>query len=279
MGGDEFCVFVRLGDGVAEDLAAEAAVALSETGEGFRISASYGSVRVPDETTDFSEALRTADRRMYAQKTGGRVPSTVETSKVLIAALSARDAALGDHLAGVAELADAAASRLGLADDERMHVRLAALVHDVGKMALPEEILTKPGPLSADERAYVERHTLIGERILQAAPSLAAAARIVRSSHERWDGGVYPDRLAGDSIPLGARIVFVCDAFDAMIADRPYSLARSPQEALAELRRCAGTQFDPEIVAAFACVLGERGRAGRVLDAEMSGPTRSFVTG
>lgn len=274
MGGDEFCLLMRLGAADPEALAAGAAAALAESGEGFRIAASHGAVTLADETLRFSEALRLADRRMYAAKAGGRLPPTVESSTVLIAALSERDAALGDHVEGVAELAAAVADRLGLPPDERTHVRLAALVHDVGKMAVPEAILGKRGRLTPDERAYVERHTVIGERILQAAPSLAAAARIVRSSHECWDGSGYPDRLAGDSIPLGARIVFVCDAFDAMIAERPYSGPMTPREALEELQRCAGTQFDPLIVEAFAAVLAERASTVRLLGGAAGEVTR-----
>ncbi len=104
----------------------------------------------------------------------------------------------------------------------------------------------------------MRQHTIIGERVLSAAPALNAVARIVRSSHERWDGAGYPDGLAGEQIPFGARVIFVCDAFDAMVAERPYQPAMQPGEAVAELRRCAGTQFDPEVVEAFVAVLVDR---------------------
>jgi HD-GYP domain-containing protein (c-di-GMP phosphodiesterase class II) len=124
-------------------------------------------------------------------------------------------------------------------------------------MALPRAILDKRGPLTSEEWAFVRRHTIIGERIVSAAPALVEVARLVRSSHERFDGGGYPDGIAGTAIPIGARIIFVCDAFDAMTSDRPYRLARTPRDSLAELERCAGTQFDPEIVAAFMAVLSE----------------------
>ena len=127
----------------------------------------------------------------------------------------------------------------------------AAELHDVGKMAIPDEILQKPGPLTQDEWAFVRRHPLVGERILSVAPALLPVAKIVRSCHERWDGSGYPDGVAGEEIPLGARIVAVCDAFDAMINPRPYRAARSVEEALQELRACSGTQFDPTVVAAF----------------------------
>jgi two-component system, cell cycle response regulator len=126
-----------------------------------------------------------------------------------------------------------------------------AELHDVGKMAIPDAILHKPAGLAPDEWAFVHQHTIIGERILAAAPALRAVGALVRSSHERWDGRGYPDRLAGDAIPLGARVIAVCDAYDAMRSDRPYRRACPQDEALAELRRCAGRQFDPAVVEAF----------------------------
>ena len=150
------------------------------------------------------------------------------------------------------------AARLGIEGDELAHLRHAASLHDIGKVAIPDAIITKPGPLTDEEWAFIRRHTLIGERILSAAPALRAAARLVRSSHEAWDGSGYPDALADVEIPLGARIIAVCDSFDAMISDRPYAPARTIDEALAELRRCAGTQFDPAIVPVFEQVLADR---------------------
>jgi two-component system, cell cycle response regulator len=134
-------------------------------------------------------------------------------------------------------------------------VARAAELHDLGKVAIPEAILDKPGPLDETEWSFVRRHPLIGERILSAAPALRPVARLVRSSHERFDGSGYPDGISGPSIPLGARVVAVCDAFDAMVSERSYRPPRSPVEALAELQRCSGTQFDPVVVAAFARVV------------------------
>jgi HD-GYP domain-containing protein (c-di-GMP phosphodiesterase class II) len=119
-------------------------------------------------------------------------------------------------------------------------------------------VLHKPGPLSDEEWEFMRRHPVIGERILSAAPALAQAAKLVRASHERFDGRGYPDRLAGEDIPLGARIIFVCDAYDAMTSGRPYRDGMSAAEALDELRRCAGTQFDPIVVDVFCRVAGER---------------------
>jgi HD-GYP domain-containing protein (c-di-GMP phosphodiesterase class II) len=134
----------------------------------------------------------------------------------------------------------------------------AASLHDVGKAAIPDEVLKKPEPLGAEEWQFMRRHTLIGERILSAAPALAQAAALVRSSHERFDGKGYPDGLAGEDIPLGARVIAACDAFDAMICGRPYRAPMSIEVALAELRRAAGTQFDPTVVDAFCAVVAER---------------------
>jgi len=131
----------------------------------------------------------------------------------------------------------------------------AAALHDVGKVAIPDAILDKPGPLDETEWEFMRTHTLIGERILAEAPSLAEAAKIVRSSHERHDGGGYPDGLAGEEIPLAARIVAVCDSFDAMTSDRPYRTAMSTEGALSELHNCSGTQFDPVVLAAFVKAL------------------------
>jgi HD-GYP domain-containing protein (c-di-GMP phosphodiesterase class II) len=137
----------------------------------------------------------------------------------------------------------------------------AAELHDVGKVAIPDEILAKPGPLDETEWNFVRRHTVIGERILLAAPALRSVARLVRSSHEHWDGGGYPDGLSGEQIPLGARVVSVCDAFQAMTSERLYRTRVSEAEALAELRRCSGSQFDPAVVRALGRVLERTGAA------------------
>jgi putative nucleotidyltransferase with HDIG domain len=206
---------------------------------------------VPDEAADAAEALRIADQRMYAFKHASRMSASKQSKDVLLSALSERDPALYEHMSSVAELAERTARRLGLSRDELEIVRHAAELHDVGKVAIPDEILAKAGPLTEEEWTFVRRHTLAGERIVSAAPALNAVSRLVRSSHERWDGAGYPDGLAGEAIPLGARIVAVADAFDAMTAGRPYRAAISHEEALAELQRCAGTQFDSAVVAAF----------------------------
>ena len=248
----------QAGDGDVAELIADAAVSLTERGEAFAVGCSYGSALLPDEARTAADALRVADQRMYAEKQGCRPSALNQSKNVLRQALSERHPDLGPHVSEVAELADAVARRLGLPDVLVAEVRLAAELHDVGKVAIPEVIVDKPGPLDETEWQFMRRHTLIGERIVAAAPALASIARIVRSSHERVDGGGYPDGLVGHEIPLAARIVFACDSFDAMTSDRPYKRAMSEQDAIREMRRCAGTQFDAMVVEALCGMLDER---------------------
>jgi diguanylate cyclase (GGDEF)-like protein len=251
MGGDEFCALLHPRLARPALVAANAAAALHERGEGFDIGSSHGFVVLPEETDDPAEALRLADQRMYAEKHGGRTSAGSQSRDVLLRALAERNPELGEHLTTVAELAVAVARRLGLEEAAVEEVRHAADLHDVGKVAIPDAILNKPGPLDDEEWVFMRRHTIIGERIVAAAPALREVAVLVRASHERHDGRGYPDGLAGDEVPLGARIVSVCDSYDAMVADRPYRAALPQDVALAELERCAGTQFDPVVVAAF----------------------------
>ena len=170
---------------------------------------------------------------------------------------------LAEHLQTVAELAVEVADELGVSREERYHVELAALLHDIGKVGLMEEIMDKPGGLTLAELDLVKQHPVRGQAILEGAGEpLARIAPVVRSCHERWDGGGYPDGLAGDDIPLIARIVFCCDAYDAITSDRPYSAAMSHTQAIAELWSCAETQFDPDVVAAVVRATSRRRTAG-----------------
>jgi diguanylate cyclase (GGDEF)-like protein len=257
IGGDEFCVLASVDVPERETFAAGAAAALEEQGEGFRISAAYGVVSVPEEAASVSEALRIVDGRMYDEKDGRRASAGRQSRDVLLRVLYERDARLQGHLNGLAELVRAVGVSLGLADAELEDVALAAELHEVGKLAIPESILRKPGALTEDEWTFVRRHPLIGERILSSAPALAKVSGIVRSTHERIDGDGYPDQLAGDAIPLGARIVGACAAFVAMTSELPYRAARSVEEALEELQRCAGTQFDADVVEAILLTQAE----------------------
>jgi diguanylate cyclase (GGDEF)-like protein len=257
MGGDEFCVLA--GPDRDDDTFLSGCLdALSEHGEGFDITAAFGRCDFTDEALDPSQALRRADRAMYAQKDSTRASAGGQSMEVLVRILAERDGELATHLDDVAGLSERVAHALGLSDADRTSVLRAGVLHDVGKAAIPDAILDKPGPLDEEEWAFMRRHTIIGERILLGAPALAQVAALVRSSHERWDGSGYPDGLAGTDIPLGARIIAVCDAFDAMVTDRPYRSAMPDEEAVEELRDCAGTQFDPEVVEAFATVVAPR---------------------
>jgi diguanylate cyclase (GGDEF)-like protein len=255
MGGDEFCVLTSSDRG--DDVIARAAAALRERGEGFEVGASFGVAHLPTEAADTAGALRLADQRLYEHK-ATRSSASRQIVDVLLCALGERDPDLLVHLDGTVALATAMAHAMDLPNYEIQQVRLGAALHDIGKIAIPSTILDKPGPLDAEDWAFMRRHTQIGERIVRSAPSVAHVAELVRASHERYDGTGYPDALGGDDIPLGARIIAVCDAFEAMTSDRPYCKHRSAAAALDELRRCAGTQFDPTVVTAF-CAL-ERSR-------------------
>jgi two-component system cell cycle response regulator len=251
MGGDEFCALLPGGD-KGEALLRAASAVLTDHGDGFEISASLGSVRLPDDTDDVDEALRLADQRMYAEKHGVRSAGAAhEVKRALLSALAQRDPELSNHLDDVGRLAEDVALELGCSPALVERVRIAAELHDIGKMAIPEAILSKPRALSEGEWALMRQHTVAGERIIASSAALADVAPLVRSSHERWDGNGYPDRLRADEIPRGARIIAVCDSYHAMTSDRAYRRALSTDTAQVELRAKAGTQFDPEVVEAF----------------------------
>jgi HD-GYP domain-containing protein (c-di-GMP phosphodiesterase class II) len=255
MGGDEFCVIAR-GDEVEETLA-DAAAALSEHGTLFDVTCSRGSVTIAAGEMTLEQAFQLADQRMYDSKRSSRTREGGEAHKVLLRVLAENSLSLATHLSNVGRLAEAVARKLCLSEDEVTLTRLAAELHDIGKTAIPSAILDKPGPLDNEEWAFMKRHTVIGERILAAAPALSAIAPLVRSSHERPDGSGYPDGLRAEEIPLSSRIVAVVDAYDAMATTRPYAPRLTPDQAIDELRRCAGSQFDPSVVDAFVAVWHE----------------------
>jgi two-component system, cell cycle response regulator len=235
----------------ADAIVGAAQAALSEHGPGFSISASCGVVRLPSEAQTPIEALRVADRRMYMEK-GQRSDSALSQARnVLLGLLREREPELDRHDNGVAQFASEIGQALRLDAEELDVLVRAAEMHDIGKVAIPDEILHKAGPLTEAEQELMRKHTEIGERVLYAAPALRAVGKIVRSTHEHWDGSGYPDGLVGDAIPLGSRIVLICDAYCAMVGDRPYGERLAEVEAVAELRREAGTQFDPSLVELF----------------------------
>jgi diguanylate cyclase (GGDEF)-like protein len=257
MGGDEFCALVSLQGADVTTIMDLVGDALTEEGDGFNIRCSRGAALIPTETDDSSEALRTADRRMYQHKNNARASAGGQSAGVLLQAIRETDAVLGDHVSVVASRAERLGRKLGFNDNALRELRQAAQLHDIGKIAIPEAILNKPGRLDEREWAFMQTHTVVGERIISAAPALAEVGKLVRSSHERYDGSGYPDKLTGGTIPMGSRIIFVCDAFDAITSERSYQSAKSIPIALAEMRRCSGSQFDPDVLAAFCEVMEE----------------------
>jgi diguanylate cyclase (GGDEF)-like protein len=251
MGGDEFCVLLP----ASEPALQRVANALNESGEGFAVTSAYGTAKLGDEATTVSTALSVADQRLYAHKEALAEMRRGTAHEPLLRTLAEREPKLRAHVADVSSLALRVGERLGLGRDELEELRLVAELHDIGKLAVPDVVLQKPGPLDANELGLIRSHTLVGQRILGAAAALRPVGAIVRSTHENWDGTGYPDKLAGEAIPLAARIVFPCDAYSAMTSDRPYCAARTPEEAVAELRRCSGKQFDPQVVELLCEVL------------------------
>ena len=228
----------------ADSLLAEATSALAKAREegGGRVCVSEG-----DETP---------------QAPGQAVGSNLEVVAALAQALEERDSYTGEHSESVVELTARVAEALALDADEVKQIRSAALLHDIGKVGIPDGILHKPGPLDDREWEIMRQHPAIGERILRAIPGMGSVARVVRHEHERWDGGGYPDGLAGEAIPIGARIILACDAYHAMTSDRPYRKAMSHHEAMSELTTNAGSQFDPQVVEALVGYLFGRRQSG-----------------
>jgi HD-GYP domain-containing protein (c-di-GMP phosphodiesterase class II) len=198
-------------------------------------------------------ALEHAETRLDAEAT---LRATVEAMGVAVAL---RDQYTADHSREVVDLACETGRRLLLDERALRDLEFAALLHDVGKLGMPDAILHKPGPLDDDEWVVVRRHPLFGERLLRDIPGLERVALIVRSEHERIDGDGYPDGLKGDEIPIESRIILTCDAYEAMTSDRPYRPAMTQDEALKELGRSAGKQLDPDAVEALTVVLSEAG--------------------
>jgi diguanylate cyclase (GGDEF)-like protein len=250
LGGDEFCALLPAKGDLHAPVAA-AADALEEHGDTFAITASCGSVLLPHEAQTVEYALQLADKRMYSHKHARRSGARDQTHDVLIHIMRTKQNGLDDHASEVADLALRVGRRFSMDAEQLDELGRAAALHDIGKVGIPDAILAKPGPLDPNEWEFMRQHTILGERILNVAPALRPIATIVRSSHERWDGAGYPDRLRGEQIPLAARIVAVCDAYSAMVSDRSYRHAYTSAVAQQELRREAGRQFDPAVVTVF----------------------------
>jgi diguanylate cyclase (GGDEF)-like protein/putative nucleotidyltransferase with HDIG domain len=284
-GGEEFILLLPdthlVGaETVAERLRATIASHSFQTGGGIHLTCSVGVAVFPDHAHERAPLLDAADKAMYAAKHLGRnqvrmahdtavQEMTVQreagdsrdeqalmgTVKALADMLAARDRYTGEHTSSVGTLAMQIALALGLGAAEARMIEVAGQLHDIGKVAIPDAILRKAGKLAEDEWVLMRQHPCIGAEIASNVPALRGCVATIRAHHERWDGTGYPDGLAGEAIPLGARIIAVVDSFDAIITDRPYRPARDAAWALDELRRCAGSQFDPLVVETLARIL------------------------
>lgn len=253
-------VLVPAGDRRLGEILLAATGALQSDETEAPVGRSYGEVAIPAEAADAEAAFQVAGRRLAAHRQRQNRSARRQAHAVLMAALTARHPELRDELRDelrvVAYRAISLARRLGLSREEIDDIALAAELQDVGLLAVPESVLAKEA-LGEAERAMVRSHTAEGAKIVAAAPGLATVARLVRSSAERFDGSGYPDGLAGEAIPLGSRAIAVAVAFAAMTERRPYRDPVGPGEALAELRRNSGSQFDPRVVEALAQDLAE----------------------
>lgn len=279
-GGDEFLLILpetgTAGAGaLAEKLRTVLAGAPHVTpgGEQIPLYASFGIAAFPEYGRVASELVAVADANLYASKRrGGDAVTGAEDGRSgqhddggaafdlfesLVTAVDNKDRYTRRHSEEVTALALAMAEVLQLSEASQRVVRIAGLLHDVGKIGVPDRVLRKPGRLSEAEHEIIKGHPILGETIIVAIPDLADIRAAVVSHHERYDGGGYPHGLAGDDIPLAGRILAVADTYSAMTTDRPYRKALSRDEAIAEIRTCAGTQFDPDVVAAFMSIVGE----------------------
>jgi diguanylate cyclase (GGDEF)-like protein len=281
-GGDEFMVIlpettapqaIHIADRIDWELASQTLRVASSAI--IPLHCSIGLAAYPRDGNEASDLIAKADAALYQSKRQGlpmarlqrvgqtqmRLEGNFAPVSELLAALLARDPATRSHLEHVNRLAQEFAAILNLSQSDRESLLLASVLHDIGKIAIPDQILRKPGVLSDLERELVQRHPIIGSMLIEHIPGFADAATAVRHHHERYDGTGYPEGLAGDAIPLAARIVTLTDAFSAMTVDRPYHKGMKVAEAVAELRRCAGTQFCPWLVEEFAKIV--EGGGGR----------------
>ena len=252
MRGGSFALLAVGSERFTSALCASAASALSENGDGFQIYCDVGRAALPAEAPSPGAALELAARRAAKHgserhvKSGRRAPA--DTFEALRLVRSRAD---------VATMATGMARRLGVPAAEIETIETAMRLCDIGNVAVPRAVLGYPGKINGPEWQFILLHTLVGERLLAGPLGMEPVARLVRHSHERWDGVGYPDGLAGEAIPIGSRIVFVCSAFHDMTSDRPHHAALEPADALAQLERGAGSQFDPKVVAAFCAELSD----------------------
>jgi diguanylate cyclase (GGDEF)-like protein len=280
-GGEEFVILIpeltddltlrRIGEAVRVAISGEP---LPTSAGPLAVTASFGAVRLTPELATPERLVDAADQALYSAKRRGRnqvrqytelseadliseEPETVRVAQALALAVSIREGMPELHSQHVADLSVKVAEHVGASPAVVLRCRLGGWLHDVGKIAIPDFVLAKRGPLDPAEWQLMRQHSIVGEEMVRRVAGLAEAAAAVRHHHERYDGTGYPDRIAGEGIPLEARIIAVVDAYSAITADRVYQGARTRQQALQELQRCAGTHFDPHVVDAFAAVIEE----------------------
>jgi two-component system cell cycle response regulator len=255
--GGQFCALLPSRGRRPGELVMAVLVPVDYSDEETPIDRPYGEVSLPDEAGDADLALKIVTERLAAHKQRERRSAKRQALDALVAVLIARQPELEHHIRAVAFRAISIGRQLGLSEGPLDDVVSAAKLQNIGLTRVPDAVLEKPTELTPEESGLIRGHAVAGARIISSAPALASVAALVRSSCEHFDGSGYPAGLAGEAIPLGSRIVAVCVAYAALIAHRPYRPARTPGEALAEMRRCAGAQFDPEVVEALAEDLAE----------------------
>lgn len=216
-----------------------------------RIASGESDIGLTVDGQDEVALLAARINQLAATLSSEREDLLLSAIESLVTALEAKDAYTYGHSSQVSVMADAVAERLKVGQQERFRIKIAALLHDIGKIGVPDKVLNKTDKLDDDERKIIQEHPVIGAKILAGIPALVKVTEIVKHHHARWDGAGYPEALAGEDIPLGARIIAVADTFQAMTSDRPYRKGMDHEVAMAEIRRCAGSQFDPAIVAVF----------------------------
>ncbi len=250
--GSEFCALVPGGSHQLGEIVAATSMYRGNGDDETPIDRSYGEVVLPDEAPNLDIAMQVAGQRLAARKQRRQRSAKRQSHDVLMAVLRARRPELRTHLRDVAFRSISIGRRLGFDNDQLDDIVFAAELQDIGLLTVPEAILEKQTQLSSIEFELIRGQPAAGAGIISAAPAMASVATLVRSSHEFFDGSGFPDGLAGEAIPLGSRVISISVAFAALTSSRPYRPARSPEEALAELRRCAGKQFDPRVVEALA---------------------------